>query len=157
MIPTPPSDLLTETQRALANTIAERDEWAQKYQKLLIVTDEMREEENASYELIARQGDLLRGVVNALRGEPPPDTLWSHHDAPDLARAIVAERNRIQQSHDYWDQKHAELESQRDHALNLLRAIRLDGNYRLSIDALLDVYGDPPQDCGGAGNLERDA
>lgn len=56
---------------------------------LLVTVDEMRAEENASYELVARQGDLLTGVVNALRGNPPPDTSWSHHDAAELAQKAV--------------------------------------------------------------------
>lgn len=56
---------------------------------LLVTLDEMRAEENASYELVARQGALLTGVVNALRGDPPPDTSWSHHDAAELAQKAV--------------------------------------------------------------------
>lgn len=93
------SDLLTETQRALAAMVIERDEMAAKYTRLLRTVDEMREEENASYELISRQGDLLRGVVNALKGEPPPDTLWSVHDAPQLAAAMVAALHLIAGTH----------------------------------------------------------
>jgi len=42
-------------------------------------------------ELVIRQGEKLRAVVNALRGPPPPDTAWSVHDAPELAVATVAE------------------------------------------------------------------
>jgi len=56
------------------------------------LAEEKIETENAC-DLIARQGDLLRGVVNALRGEPPPDTLWSHHDVIILA-AQMAQRVR---------------------------------------------------------------
>lgn len=82
-------DLLTETQRALAQMVQERDAMAAKYAQLLKVTDEMREEEELSHTLIGRQGDLLRGVVNALKGEPPELTSWSHHDAPELAAAAV--------------------------------------------------------------------
>lgn len=41
-------------------------------------------------DLMMRQGDLLRGVVNALRGDPPPLTHWSHHDAADLAEIASA-------------------------------------------------------------------
>lgn len=46
---------------------------------------ELRAENNFTTELCNRQADLLRGVVNALKGAPPPDTTWSHHDAPELA------------------------------------------------------------------------
>src|SRR6266403_2441065 len=53
-----------------------------------------KEEEDNNYRLIQRQGDLLCGVVNALKGEPPEDTLWSHHDAPELAQALRAENDQ---------------------------------------------------------------
>lgn len=46
------------------------------------------DEVEASDKLIQRQGKLLTGVVNAINGDPPPDTLWSHHDAPKLAQAL---------------------------------------------------------------------
>lgn len=44
------------------------------------------EEERRLASLVRRQAENLRGVVNALRGEPAPDTLWSHHDADLLAK-----------------------------------------------------------------------
>lgn len=34
--------------------------------------------------------DILRRTVNALRGEPPPLTLWSWHDLPERAAAAIA-------------------------------------------------------------------
>lgn len=52
---------------------------------------ELEEEEVSMTDVIIRQGDLLRGVVNALKGPPPPDTSWSHHDAPELAQNLVNE------------------------------------------------------------------
>lgn len=54
---------------------------------------DVKAEEDNSYQLVARMGALLKGVVNALRGAPPPDTLWSYHDAPDRAQAAIDERN----------------------------------------------------------------
>lgn len=46
-------------------------------------------EEDASRDLIVRQGELLRGVVDEILGAPPDQMLWGHHDAPDLARELV--------------------------------------------------------------------
>lgn len=45
--------------------------------------------------LLIRQGELLTGVVNAIRGNPRELTTWSHHDAPELARELVAEVERL--------------------------------------------------------------
>jgi len=39
--------------------------------------------------LIQRQGQLLTAAVNALRGDPPPDTSWSHHDVAERALDLV--------------------------------------------------------------------
>lgn len=47
------------------------------------------------HDLIQGQGDLLTGVVNAIRGAPPDDTLWSHHDAPQLAAELVQHANKL--------------------------------------------------------------
>jgi hypothetical protein len=41
--------------------------------------------------ILTRQSDLLTRTVNALRGNPPPLTSWSHHDIPELAAEKVAE------------------------------------------------------------------
>lgn len=46
-------------------------------------------------EVIHRQGKLLTGVVNALKGQPPELTAWSHHDAPDLVASLVGERDDL--------------------------------------------------------------
>ena len=45
--------------------------------------------------ILQRQGDLLTSTVNVLRGDPPPLTTWSHHDIPELARALKDERNQL--------------------------------------------------------------
>jgi hypothetical protein len=55
---------------------------------------EARTEEEGNYQLIMRQGQLLRGVANALKGDPPADTMWSVHDVVELASAMTGERNR---------------------------------------------------------------
>ncbi|MBZ2197253.1 hypothetical protein [Occultella gossypii] len=52
-------------------------------------------EVDGMHALIQRQGDLLTGVVNALRGDPPPLVSWSHHDAPELAADAEAEVERL--------------------------------------------------------------
>lgn len=58
---------------------------------------ELVSEEKSNYRLIARQGDLLTGVVNALKGVPPPLTIWSHHDAPELASKAAAALREIRE------------------------------------------------------------
>jgi hypothetical protein len=45
--------------------------------------------------ILTRQSDLLTRTVNALRGNPPPLTSWSHHDIPELAAEKVAEVARL--------------------------------------------------------------
>jgi len=40
--------------------------------------------------LRARLSDLLTRTANALRGEPPPLTVWSWHDLPERAAAAMA-------------------------------------------------------------------
>jgi len=50
---------------------------------------ELEAEASGSDRLIGRQGSLLTAAVNVLRGAPPEDTLWSHHDVADLARQWV--------------------------------------------------------------------
>ena len=66
--------------------------------------------------ILTRQSDLLTRTVNALRGNPPPLTSWSHHDIPELAAEkvaevalLIAERDalaaqvaRVQEVLDHW-------------------------------------------------------
>jgi hypothetical protein len=47
--------------------------------------DEARAELDASHSLIVRQGDILRGVANVLRGEPGPLASHGHHDLAERA------------------------------------------------------------------------
>lgn len=73
-------------------------------------------------DLAIRQGGLLRKAVNALRGPPPDDTLWSVHDAPELAAAVAAERDALRERADraeareagYWQQTVEALTAERD-------------------------------------------
>jgi hypothetical protein len=53
--------------------------------------DRLQEEVEEYDAILGRQGDLLTRTVNALRGNPPPLTSWSHHDIPELAAEKVAE------------------------------------------------------------------
>jgi hypothetical protein len=58
----------------------------------------LRAELEAEYGgILSRQGDLLTRTANALRGDPPPLTSWSHHDVPELAEQAVTDvRNLLQ-------------------------------------------------------------
>jgi hypothetical protein len=58
---------------------------------------EAREEIEEYSSLLTRQGDLLTGVANALKGPPPELTSWSHHDLPELAAAAAHRIVRIWQ------------------------------------------------------------
>lgn len=42
---------------------------------------------------VIEMGDILTGVVNACRGEPPDDCSWSTHDAAELASKAAAVAN----------------------------------------------------------------
>lgn len=60
-------------------------------QQVMAELAEEKQEMEGAYALSSRQADLLTGVVNAIKGDPPPDTLWSHHDAAELARKVMTE------------------------------------------------------------------
>jgi hypothetical protein len=47
---------------------------------------------------VIRQGEILRAVVVAVRGAPPENTSWSSHDAAELVRDVVAERDALRQA-----------------------------------------------------------
>lgn len=57
--------------------------------------DRLQEEVEEYDATLTRQSDLLTRTVNALRGDPPPLTSWSHHDIPELAAEKVAEVDRL--------------------------------------------------------------
>lgn len=56
---------------------------------------DLERELRGATDLIQRQADLLTGVVNAVRGDPPPDMLHSHHDAVELVTELVLENHRL--------------------------------------------------------------
>lgn len=49
----------------------------------------LKQEADFHFHLISRQGRLLTGVVNAIRGQPGELQSWSHHDAPELAQRAM--------------------------------------------------------------------
>ena len=55
--------------------------------------DEARAESDETHAILERLSDLLTRTVNTLRGDPPPLVAWSWHDIPDLAAAVIAERD----------------------------------------------------------------
>ncbi len=55
--------------------------------------DAAREDASEYDGILSRQGDLLTRTANVLRGDPPALTSWSHHDIPELAQAMVSERD----------------------------------------------------------------
>jgi len=57
--------------------------------------DRLQEDVEEYDATLTRQRDLLTRTVNALRGNPPPLTSWSHHDIPELAAEKVAEIARL--------------------------------------------------------------
>jgi len=60
---------------------------------------------------LTRQGDLLTRTVNALRGNPPHLTSWSHHDIPELAAEKVSEVQRLTAERDALAAQVARVES----------------------------------------------
>jgi hypothetical protein len=71
--------------------------------------------------LIMRQGDLLTGVVNAIRGEPAENCRHSHHDAAELAAKVVAERDRLLTVREVLKRECEALKAERDALRALLR------------------------------------
>lgn len=86
----PRNDDLREARAAVAALVAEREAFKREAAVQL-------EEMEGMHELIVRQGDLLTGVVNAIRGEPAELCRHSHHDAPELAAGVVAERDALRE------------------------------------------------------------
>ena len=52
--------------------------------------EELRHDLAENEALRERLSDLLTRTANALRGDPPPLTLWPWHDLPDRAAAAIA-------------------------------------------------------------------
>lgn len=67
----------------------------EKLDKLEIATisqqrlDALQREIDDDYELITRQGDLLTGVANALKGPPGPLMMHDHADLPKVAEQVM--------------------------------------------------------------------
>ena len=51
---------------------------------------ELREEAEISAATIEMQSVILTDSVNAIRGEPPELTLWSHHDLAELVKNLLS-------------------------------------------------------------------
>lgn len=66
------------------------------YSELEAVVVRLREEAEEYRQLITRQGDLLTGVANGLRGDPPANVRWDHSDLPVRAAAMAAELRAAQ-------------------------------------------------------------
>ena len=77
--------------------------------------DRLQEEVEEYDAILGRQGDLLTRTVNALRGNPPPLTSWSHHDIPELAAEKVAEVARLTAERDALAAQVARVEEVLDH------------------------------------------
>lgn len=110
--------LLIENERLsaeLASMTADRDSWAEQAAQNAGYAAEFAKERDAlSAELAEAKEDLEEGdalreklsglltrTVSALRGEPPPLTLWSWHDVPELAAEARKDAERWR-----WARKH---------------------------------------------------
>ena len=71
-----------------SDAMTERDELRAEVKRLV-------QEEDALHVLTAKLSALLTGVVNSVRGEPPPLKSWSGHDAPELVRGVVQEIEQL--------------------------------------------------------------
>lgn len=79
-------------------------------QAALDENQKLQDENHDLHWLTTRHAEILTGTVNALRGDPGPLTTWSHHDAAELAVAIVAERDQLRA-------ELAAMETERDDAI----------------------------------------
>ena len=105
--------------------------WAETIAALRSLAKERDEAvaEVAEYEPITmRQASLLRGVVEAIKGKPPESVTWSHHDAPELAAAVVAELPKlvdaVRDIARRFDERVAPIEAERDAALAREKRLR---------------------------------
>lgn len=64
--------------------LAEYDAAEAEYASWHPVMADASDEREDFHGLVDRLSDLLTRSVNAIRGDPPPHTLWSWHDLPDL-------------------------------------------------------------------------
>lgn len=91
---------------------------AEMLDKLRARLRELEEELHGTSRLVVKQGGLLRRVVDAIRGRPPEDGMWSVHDAPELAERVVtllrkgmaaADTQRLADMKDWRDECSAQL------------------------------------------------
>jgi hypothetical protein len=57
--------------------------------------DELQAEVDGSHDSIIRQGEILTGVANALKGQPDDLMTHSHHDLAEVAQRVVGERHDL--------------------------------------------------------------
>ena len=84
------------------NTPESYEAWNQRAEtaQLKARIEELKEEEEASIQLIDRQGDLLSRTAIALKGPEPELTRWSHHDVPELAAQLKADLDKARAERD---------------------------------------------------------
>ncbi|MES2730010.1 MAG: hypothetical protein V4621_07970 [Pseudomonadota bacterium] len=63
---------------------ANRDRMALRLERVQLTCEAQH-----NYETIQRQGELLEAAVNVLRGPPPMDSSWSHHDIAELCQRAM--------------------------------------------------------------------
>lgn len=87
--------------------LSDQDQYDQNYQSRLAAEaerDRLRdrlEEETDEYDrILGRQAELLTGVANALKGQPPELVMHDWSDLPSVAAAIAAERNQLRDERD---------------------------------------------------------
>lgn len=84
------NSIRAEFDRETINSLMPYEEWL--VAQLIIARDsltEIKEEEAHLHKLVSRQGRLLTGVVDAVRGPPDELALHSHHDAVELVRKAM--------------------------------------------------------------------
>jgi hypothetical protein len=71
------------------------DELRAEIDALVNSVDRLQEEVDEYDILTTRQGELLHGVANALKGEPGPLRLHDWSDLPAVAQAVAGERTLL--------------------------------------------------------------
>lgn len=61
---------------------------------------EAMDEQEGSYRLILRQGEILTGAINAIRGVPPEGTSWGHHDLVVMTQGVMLQLQDLRRSYD---------------------------------------------------------
>jgi len=77
------------------------DCWSpRKGEKVVRIEATLREVDDGEtlYNLCVEQAAILTEVANALRGDPPELTHWSHHDLAQRARDVMDENKRLREA-----------------------------------------------------------